>query len=491
MLDIRNLRVRYRGRSKPALENLTLNVGKGEIVLLAGDSASGKSTAMQAVCGFIPDIIPAEISGTIALDGRVYGDPTDIAGVACMVQQDPETQFCTETVEEEVAFGPENLRFGREEIVKAVEDSLASVKASHLRDRRLSTLSGGEKQKVAIASMLSVRPKLLILDEPTANLDRRSVGQVIHAIESMRKRADLTLVIVEHRVKEFIDMVERVIVLSEGKVKEDCERGSDAFRRLREDAFSPVNRRRPSCDSEETVISVNGLGYEVDDCTILDDVGFTINRGAVVALMGDNGAGKTTVLRHLTGLQAVQRGELVVRGKMIDPSHQIDAWTLGRDIGMVFQNPNHQIFEDTVEGEMFFAPRNFDAPLDMAEEFTKGFEEREALIRYVHPHCLSFGQKRRVNIHSGSSHGPQILLLDEPFAGQDRGNAERIIEVLEGLQKRGTTIVVVTHDHEFARGFCTHAIIMDQGRVVASGPVDSIPERCWVAISREGRSDAD
>jgi energy-coupling factor transporter ATP-binding protein EcfA2 len=113
------------------------------------------------------------------------------------------------------------------------------------------------------------------------------------------------------------------------------------------------------------------------------------------------------------------------------------------------------------------------------------------LIRYVHPHCLSFGQKRRVNIHSGSSHRPQVLLLDEPFAGQDRGNAERIIEVLEGLQKRGTTIVVVTHDLDFARGFCTHAIIMSDGRVVASGPVGSIPERCWVAISREGRSDAD
>ena len=473
------------------MDNLTLSIDRGDFVLMAGDSASGKSTAMQAVCGFIPDIIPADISGSIALDGRFYSDPSDVAGVACMVQQDPETQFCTETVEEEVAFGPENLRFERSEIERVVEESLSRVKASHLRDRRLSTLSGGEKQKVAIASMLSVGPKLLILDEPTANLDRRSVGQVIHAIDSMRSRTELTLVIVEHRIREFIDMVGRVIVLSGGRVKEDCSRGSEAFRRLREEAFVPLNSRRPSCDSREVVISVKGLGYEVDDCMILDDVSFRINKGAVVALMGENGAGKTTVLRHLTGLQSVQKGEVVVRGHRITPGCQLDAWTLGRDVGLIFQNPNHQIFEDTVEGEMIFAPRNFNAPLDTAEAFTKDFEEREGLIRYVHPHCLSFGQKRRVNIHSGSSHAPHILLLDEPFAGQDRGNAERITEVLERLQKRGATIVIVTHDQEFARGFCTHVIIMSQGRIVASGPFDEVPETCWAAVSRGGRSDAE
>ncbi|MGB2582133.1 MAG: ABC transporter ATP-binding protein, partial [Thermoplasmata archaeon] len=156
MLDIKNLNIRYRGRSRPAVSNLTLSIGRSEFVLLAGDSASGKSTAMQAVCGFIPDMIPAEISGEIRLEGTILTDPSEVAGVACMVQQDPETQFCTETVEEEVAFGPENLRFSHADIERAIDSSLSSVKASHLRDRMLSTLSGGEKQKVAIASMLAV-----------------------------------------------------------------------------------------------------------------------------------------------------------------------------------------------------------------------------------------------------------------------------------------------------------------------------------------------
>src|SRR4030042_904331 len=164
MLDVQNLYVRYENRSKPAVDGISFHVDQGEFVLLLGGSASGKSTVMQAVCGFIPEIIHAEMKGAVKLDGKVFDAATSASTVACMVQQDPETQFCTETVEDEVAFGPENLNMPREETRRAVDDALASVGASHLLERRLSTLSGGEKQKVAIASMLAVGPKLLILD---------------------------------------------------------------------------------------------------------------------------------------------------------------------------------------------------------------------------------------------------------------------------------------------------------------------------------------
>lgn len=486
MLDIRNLNIRYRGRSRPAVSNLTLNIGRGEFVLLAGDSASGKSTAMQAVCGFIPDMIPAEISGEIRLDGTTHSDPSEVAGLACMVQQDPETQFCTETVEEEVAFGPENLKFNHADIERAIGSSLSSVKASHLRDRTLSTLSGGEKQKVAIASMLAVKPRLLILDEPTANLDRRSVGQVIRAVEGMKKKSDLTVIIIEHRLKDFIDLVGRVMVLDGGRLTVDCTRGQEVFGRVREEAITPPEYRRPDEASTTAVISVDKLSYEVDGFTILDDVSFRINGGSVVALMGENGSGKTTVLRHLAGLQKIQRGRIVVCESTATPDRLADAWRIGRDVGLIFQNPNHQIFENTVEREMLFAPRNFDAPLTTAESYVEEFEEHEDLRRYVHPHCLSFGQKRRVNIQSGSSHEPSIILLDEPFAGQDKENATRIVNILERLQSQGKTIVIVTHDHELARGFCTDLIALSQGRVVASGPTESVPARYWDMLSREG-----
>ncbi len=486
MLDIKNLNIRYRGRSRPAVSNLTLSIGRGEFVLLAGDSASGKSTAMQAVCGFIPDMIPAEISGEIRLDGTIHTEPSEVAGLACMVQQDPETQFCTETVEEEVAFGPENLRFSRADIERAIDSSLSSVKASHLRDRMLSTLSGGEKQKVAIASMLAVKPRLLILDEPTASLDRRSVGQVIRAIEGMKNESDLTAIIVEHRLKDFIGLVDRVMVLDGGRMTVNCARGQGEFGRIREEAIAPPEYRRPGDASALAVISVDKLSYEVDGFTILDDVSFQINGGSVVALMGENGSGKTTVLRHLAGLQKIQKGRIVVCGSTVTPDRRAEAWRIGRDVGLIFQNPNHQIFENTVEGEMLFAPRNFDAPPTTAESYVEEFEEHEDLRRYVHPHCLSFGQKRRVNILSGSSHEPSIILLDEPFAGQDKGNATRVVNILEKLQNQGKTIVIVTHDHELARGFCTDLIALSQGRVVASGPTESVPSRYWDMLSREG-----
>jgi energy-coupling factor transporter ATP-binding protein EcfA2 len=486
MLEIKNLTIRYKGRSKPAVSDLSLGVDRGEFVLLAGNSASGKSTAMQAVCGFIPDIIPAEISGEILLDGAAHKDPSRIAGIACMVQQDPETQFCTETVEEEVAFGPENLRFSSIDIEAAIERSLSSVKADHLRDRKLSTLSGGEKQKVAIASMLALEPEVLILDEPTANLDRRSVGQVVRAIDEMKRISDLTAIIVEHRVKDFIDMAGRVVVLEEGKLAVNSKRGQEEFQAIQEKASAPLPRRRPMKTCTDVVISVDRLSYDIDGSNILDDVSFDITTASVVALMGENGSGKTTLLRHLVGLQKVQQGRVAVSGHITTADRPADPWIIGKDVGIVFQNPNHQIFESTVEGEMLFASRNFGFPPGIAESHIAGFEEQEGLKRFVHPHCLSFGQKRRVNILSGSSHGPRVLLLDEPFAGQDVENANRIIAILERFQAEGGTIVMVTHDVDIAKGFCTDLVALSQGRVISSGPIDSVPDRCWRALSREG-----
>lgn len=487
MLEIENLNVRYRGRSKPAVSNLSFTVNKGEFVLLAGSSASGKSTIMQVACGFIPHIIPAEVSGVVRLDGRVYDDPASIAGIACMVQQDPETQFCTETVEEEVAFGPENFRYSRERIRESVDNALASVKADHLKDRGLSTLSGGEKQKVAIASMLALSPKLLILDEPTASLDPRSVGQVVSAVESMKRVTDITVVVVEHRVRDFIDLADRLTVIDEGALSSDSRRGEGEFAAARDRASAPPDYPSPKSSGDACIISARGLSLEIDGWQILDDVGLDIKENSIVALMGENGSGKTTLLRHLIGLQHVQKGEITVCGHRMTPTSGVDAWTLGRDVGFVFQNPNHQIFEDTVEREILFAPRNFLTPVSRADKAVIRFEEKEGLKRFVHPHCLSFGQKRRVNILSAYSHEPQILLLDEPFAGQDQANVDAIASMANDIHGTGKTLVIVTHDAIFARRFCTDVVVLHEGRVIAAGSVGSIPDAVWKSLSGEGK----
>ncbi len=485
MLEIRRLSVRYSGRSKPAVSELSLDIPRGEFALIAGPSASGKSTAMQAVCGFIPHMTPAECTGTILLDGVEHRSPEAVAGVACMVQQDPETQFCTETVEEEVAFGPENFRHPPAKIRESVGAALRSVNAHHLLERRLSTLSGGEKQKVAIASMLAVEPKILILDEPTASLDPRSVGQVVTAVRSMKERTDITVIVVEHRVKDFFEMADRLIVMEDGVLKTNSVKGDDGFAAARDSAKAPPSYSKPTRLGTSSAITIRGLSLEIDGWPILEDVNLDIMENSVVALMGENGSGKTTILRHLTGLQKVQSGEIVVCGHRLSPDSPVDAWTIGKDVGLVFQNPNHQLFEDTVEKEILFATRNFHTSEQIASEAVAGFEEREGLKRFVHPHCLSFGQKRRVNIVSAYSHGPRLLLLDEPFAGQDQGNVDRIVSLVTDVHGSGKTLVVVTHDEDFARHFCTDTVVLHEGRVVVSGPTESIPEAVWRSLRRD------
>jgi energy-coupling factor transport system ATP-binding protein len=444
---------------------------------------------MQAVCGFIPHMTPAECTGTILLDGEEHATPEAIAGIACMVQQDPETQFCTETVEEEVAFGPENFRFPPAKIRDSVRHALRGVKAEHLLERRLSTLSGGEKQKVAIASMLAVGPKMLILDEPTASMDPKSVGQVVGAVRSLKARPDITVIIVEHRVRDFIDMADRLLVIEEGVLVKNTAKGEQDFASARSEAKMPQSYPKPTRGESPPIITARSLSLEIDGWPILDDVSLDIAENSIVALMGENGSGKTTLLRHMTGLQRVQSGEMVVCGHRLSPDNHIDPWTLGSDVGLVFQNPNHQMFEDTVEKEILFATRNFQASEGRALEAVAWFEEREGLRRFVHPHCLSFGQKRRVNIVSAYSHEPRVLLLDEPFAGQDQGNVDRIVSLVDDIHQRGKTLVIVTHDEDFARQFCTDAVVLHEGRVIASGPTESISEGVWKSLRGGDRDD--
>jgi energy-coupling factor transporter ATP-binding protein EcfA2 len=485
MLDIKDLTVRYRNRSKPSVSGLTTHVGRGEFVLLAGDSASGKSTAMQAVCGFIPHIVPADVSGEVVLDGARSSDPLEIARLVGMVQQDPEAQFCTETVEQEVAFGPENYCFPASKVRDQVDRALRSVNAIGLLDRKLSTLSGGEQQKVAIASVLAVSPKILMLDEPTSSLDPRAIREVIAAISEMRKATDVTTIVAEHRLKGFTPLASRILMMSEGKLVVDCVPGDPKFAELTTLASSPSEYPKVERRSGPAVF-VDRLSFSIGQSRILDDVSFVLEEGSVTAIMGENGAGKTTLLRHLVGLIRVQEGSIRVLGHAMTKEDEVDPWVLGKDVGVVFQNPNHQIFESTVDGEIQFASANFHRDPAEADLAVARFEESEVLSRRVHPLCLSLGQKRRVNILSSSSHGPKLLLLDEPFIGQDRGNSKMIAQMIASLQRAGRTVMVVTHDSEFARSFCTDILFLKSGKVLAFGDIHGAIAKTFMKSMEDG-----
>jgi len=487
MLQIDDLTVKYGIRSRSAVSSFSMKIDEGEFVLLTGDSASGKSTAMQAVCGFIPTIVPAQVTGRVRIDNQELRDPMEIARIVCMVQQDPETQFCTDNVREEVAFGPENFCYSKEEVLKAVDSSLRSVGASHLVDRKLSTLSGGEKQKVAIASVLALQPKIIILDEPTSSLDPKSVRAVTAAIRALSSQRSLTTIVVEHRTGGFTDLATRVVKMQDGRIVSNTQPHESDFKKMLADGCSPPNY--PRLDRRETVVlSVDGLSYEIEGKNILSEVKFTVTDGSVVALMGENGAGKTTLLRHISGLVKPQKGRINVFNHVIEDGRGADPWILAEDVGFVFQNPNHQIFGETVEKEIEFASVNFDKPLDAARSATGQYATDEGIDKLSHPNCLSLGQKRRLNIISSSVHGPRLLLLDEPFIGQDRTNALKIAEQIASLQRAGKTAIIVTHDLQFARSFCTDVVFMSRGRVVSVGG----PEQALSGEARdilEGRLD--
>jgi len=478
MLDVEGLRVRYENRSRPAVDGLTFHVDTGEFVLLMGGSASGKSTAMQAICGFIPEITNAERSGIVRIEGKVFEDAISVSNIACMVQQDPETQFCTEIVEDEVAFGPENFNVPQKNLRAVVDEALANVGASHLAGRRLSTLSGGEKQKVAIASMLAVKPRLLILDEPTSNLDPRAVKEIVAVVDSLRREHRMTIIVVEHRPGQFVDIASRVMVMKNGRLESDQLRPAGGFVNL-----AAGEAKRPAQTTSTVIgpvaVSAKGLTYDIGGVRILDDLSFDVREGAVVALMGENGAGKTTLLRHLTGLLRPSSGRMSVFGHELRPDGGAEPWTIGRDVGFVFQNPNHQIFERTVEKEILFATENYLTPKGDAMKAVEEFEASEGVRRFVHPHSLSFGQKRRVNIRSASSHGPRLVLMDEPFAGQDAANAMKIRDIIRGLRAAGRTAVIVTHDITIAMEDCTDVLFLKSGRLTTSRPVSDLTGRDW------------
>ncbi len=475
VVEVRGLDVKYPSREQYSIKDISFSIDKGEFVWLAGDSASGKSTLMNCLCGFIPNIIPAEVNGTIIVNTKKDLNTLQLARHISMVHQDPESQFCTECVEDEIAFGLENRRVSRRKINKRIETTLKDLNCSELRHRKLHTLSGGEKQKVAIASMLVLNPRVLILDEPTSNLDPVSMEEVLKAIKNVRRKSkELTLILAEHRIGGLVDHVDRVLRLQNGKLKEDIEKFQRLGRKERREFsvyFYPKYKReiKQSC----SVLKIEKLNYTVDDKNILDGINIEIYKGEIIALMGRNGSGKTTLIKHISGLLEVQEGNIKVFNKNMNSYKEIPPWKLGKYIGYVFQNPNHQIFENTVKTEMMFGPKNFGKGAKTAIRRLKDITKEKGINEDTHPHNLSFGQKRRLNIYSSSLHGPEIIIIDEPFSGQDHKNALLMADIMNRFWLSGKTLIIVTHSLDFAKKFCTRALVLSKGSIV----YDEEPQR--------------
>lgn len=472
VIDVDGLGVKYPSKNDRSVRDISFSIDKGEFVWVAGDSASGKSTLLNCLSGFIPHIIPAEVEGTILFDGEENLNARELARKVGMVYQDPESQFCTEYVEDEIAFGLENFKVPREKIDKKITTILAQLNCSHLRNRKLHTLSGGEKQKIAIASLLVLNPEVLILDEPTANLDSISMEEVLDAVRQIRKKNDdITLILAEHRIQGLLDHVDRMIKLNDGKITKDVDnfQSIDKENKKKLIDYSYPDYKRERKTNNRSVVKIEGLNYSVGDEEILNDIDVDLKEGEIVALMGRNGSGKTTLTKHISGMLEVQEGSIEVFGKLMDSKNKIPPYKLGEKIGYVFQNPNHQIFENTIKAEMMFGPKNFDKGKSNAEKNMQNMKKKENLEEKTHPHTLSFGQKRRLNIYSSSNHEPKLIIIDEPFSGQDHKNALHMASILNDLWLSDKTLIIVTHDLDFAEKFCTRALVMREGEIVYDG----------------------
>lgn len=499
---------RHAGRKNAALSGVDLDIAPGERVLVLGPSGSGKSTLMGGLAGLLGGAEEGEATGTLTVDGVA---PAEARGRVGLLMQDPEAQVVLARVGDDVAFGMENLGVPREEIWPRVENSLAAVGLSVPLDHSTTELSGGQKQRLALASILAMGPGLLLLDEPTANLDPSGVAEVRGAVEAVVERTGATMVVVEHRVDVWASLVDRVIVVADGAIAADgplnevLEQQGDALRErgiwlpgddvAAEVGAAPEVAPASFEGAEEGVQDGADNGAQtatpiarVADLTIGYDkaapvrsgIDLTIERGVSTCIVGANGAGKSTFALTLAGLLPPLEGTVEVQasdGTRGDPHEWSSKQLLGR-MSMVFQEPEYQFLASTVAEELAIGPRA--AGMSEAEIAPLVDEHLEALglttLARANPMTLSGGEKRRLSVATALISAPELLILDEPTFGQDRGTWLGLVRLLRAALARGVTLVSITHDPAFVAAMGQR--VVDLGQVGTRGgvPTDSTDE---------------
>ena len=476
---------RHAGRKNAALSGVDLDIAPGERVLVLGPSGSGKSTLMGGLAGLLGGAEEGEATGTLTVDGVA---PADARGRVGLLMQDPEAQVVLARVGDDVAFGMENLGIPREAIWPRVEESLSAVGLDVPLHHSTTELSGGQKQRLALASILAMGPGLLLLDEPTANLDPSGVAEVRAAVEAVVERTGATMVVVEHRVDVWAPLVDRVIVVADGRIAADgpldevLDQQGDALRErgiwLPGDDVAaevgPAPEAAPASSEDAPIARVTDLTIGYDKATpVRSGIDLTIERGVSTCIVGANGAGKSTFALTLAGLLPPLEGTVEVEtsdGTAGDPHEWSSKQLLGR-MSMVFQEPEYQFLASTVAEELAIGPR----AVGMTEEEIAPLVEEhlEALgltkLARANPMTLSGGEKRRLSVATALISAPELLILDEPTFGQDRGTWLGLVRLLRSALERGVTLVSITHDPAFVAAMGQRVIDLGQVGIRGGG----------------------
>lgn len=504
----------YRNTHLTALNNIILGITSGEFVVIMGANGAGKSSFCYTLNGLIPHFIKGELKGQVVVDGKDTRQfkVKDFAPIVGFVFQDFEAQLFSTKVELEVAFGCENLCLAPSEIRQRIKNVLQFTHLENLQDRSPYSLSGGQKQRLAIAAVLAMEPKILVLDEPTTDLDPIGKAELFSLGYNLRDSRQKTIVMVEHETEEVLK-ADRIIIMQDGKIKAsgstqqilsqiDLLRDSgimpiqvaELFYRLGkkelpftvEEALQEFKKNKWQINTSKynqviekdkilkhrygrPIIQVKNLSYEYPGgITALQNINLTVKEGEFLAILGQNGSGKTTLIKHFNGLLTPTSGEVLVDGK---DTRSETIQKLARTVGYVFQNPDHQIFAETVYEDVAFGPKLYgldteEVKIHVTEALQavglNGFEDRD-------PFILTKGQRQKIAVASVLATKPKVIILDEPTTGLDYKELRSMMTLLEKLNRTGHTIIIVTHSMWVAAEYAQRVVVLKEGQIYLEG----------------------
>lgn len=518
LVEIVDVNYTHWNHTQPTLNGLSLSIRRGTFNILVGPGGSGKSTICDLISGKIPHLLGGELTGVVRVGGvdtRTV-EVKDLSHRVGYVFQDPESMFATLTVEDEIAFGPENLLLERSTIRQTVEELLETTQLAPFRTSLVWNLSGGQVQKLGLASILAMRPELIILDEPTSNLDPVATRSVHELVRSLRD-AGMTVLLVTRELDDFLASADQLLVLEDGRIaaagtpshvlKESGQRmveslgvwlpeTSEIGIELKKIGRKPIDaipitvedtvkmlrdagllREQIAFHSPAGIIQNGEVLIAAQDLTYtypggvqaLKGVSLEVRAGEMLAIVGRNGAGKSTLARLLVGLLKPQAGGLSLFGK---PARQWKVQDLANHIALVFQNPEHQFLTDTVEDEIDYSllARGVATPEERKLAIAAMLEQLGlSAVSSVHPFALSAGMKRRLGVATMLVSQPQVLVVDEPTYGQDKQMTETLMSLMEEIRGRGIAVVMITHDMRLVQEYAGRVIVMSEGQVHYDG----------------------
>lgn len=466
MINFKNVSFKYKGNEEPSIKNINLKINEGQCIVLCGRSGCGKTSNTRLLNGLIPAFYPGDLSGVVEIDGKLISNLPiyKISEKVGSVFQNPNTQFFNTDTDSEIAFGIENLSVSEEKLRPIVDKVFYDFKIEKLKNRSIFELSGGEKQKIAFASIYAMNPDIYVLDEPSSNLDSDAINDLKYLLSFLKSKGK-TIILTEHRLYYLKDLADIICYIEKGEIKsiysqEDFlklsvkERKNKGLRALDLSKIKPI--KKELLEKDNYLIIKNMILRYGKKHIIKKSFDITASRGECIGIIGHNGAGKTTFSKALCGLHKDHEGKFIIDGKKLTDKQRL------KKCYLVMQDVNYQLFAEKVEEECCFGIKNFN--IEEVIEVLKSL----GLYEYKdnHPNTLSGGQKQRLAVATSIVSKKEILIFDEPTSGLDYDSMIRVSKLIDKLRKDGKVIFLVTHDYEFICESCTRILHFDEGELM-------------------------